>query len=244
MTQAPKKTAIVTGASKGIGRAVCLELARAGYFLIINFRSDEPGANETLTQVRAEGSDGEIAGFDVSDHVAVQAAMDDLLDRYPQIDVLVNNAGIIADGLFVMMPREDWHSVIDTGLHGFFNVTRPVVEKMLKNKRGAIVSIASASALVGNRGQANYSAAKGGLISASRSLAAEVARLGVRVNVVAPGLIATDMIGDLPLKNIKSMIPMARIGQPAEVAQAVRFFCSDASSYITGQVLSVNGGMF
>ena len=236
--------ALVTGASKGIGQAICVELAKQGYRVLINYRTDESGALATLAKVRSLGGEGEVVAFDVTDDNVVSAALDDLLARYSQMDVLVNNAGIIADGLFVMMPSKDWHRVIDTGLHGFFNVTRPVVEKMIKNKRGAIVSIASASALVGNRGQTNYAAAKGGLISASRTLAAEVARLGVRVNVVAPGLIDTAMVADLPLKNIKSMIPMARIGKPDEVARAVGFLCSEAASYITGQVLSVNGGMF
>ncbi len=238
------KVAIVTGASKGIGRAICIELARGGYFLIVNYRSDQAGAAETLAMVRTKGADGQIVQFDVTDFQAVRTAIGDISAGFETIDVLVNNAGITADNLFVMMSRKNWHSVIDTGLHGFFNVTRPVVEKMIVKKRGAIVSIGSVSALVGNRGQANYSAAKAGLIAASRTLAAEVARLGVRVNVVAPGLIDTDMIRNVPLKNIKSMIPMARIGKPGEVAGAVGFLCSDAASYITGQVLSVNGGMF
>lgn len=238
------KVAIVTGASKGIGRAICIELARCGYFLIVNYRSDQAGAAETLEMVRTEGADGQIVQFDVTDFQAVRTAIGDISAGFETIDVLVNNAGITADDLFVMMSRKNWHSVIDTGLHGFFNVTRPVVEKMIVKKQGAIVSIGSVSALVGHRGQANYSAAKAGLIAASRTLAAEVARLGVRVNVVAPGLIDTDMIRNVPLKNIKSMIPMARIGKPVEVAGAVGFLCSDAASYITGQVLSVNGGMF
>ncbi|HAR99485.1 MAG TPA: 3-oxoacyl-ACP reductase, partial [Syntrophus sp. (in: bacteria)] len=157
---------------------------------------------------------------------------------------LVNNAGITADGLFLMMPRHDWDAVIKTTLGGFYNMTKPVLRKMLRKKRGAVVSMASVSALVGNRGQANYAAAKAGLIAASRALASEVARLGVRVNVVAPGLIATDMIKDAPVENIKEMIPMGRIGRPEEVAKVVRFLCSDDASYITGQVISVNGGMF
>jgi 3-oxoacyl-[acyl-carrier protein] reductase len=243
MNPSAKKVAIVTGASRGIGRAVCVELARCGFFLIINFRSDESGALETLRRVEAEGSAGEIMQFDVADPDAVQAAVDQIIQRHPSIDVLVNNAGITADELFVLMSQKNWHAVIDTSLHGFYNITRPVLEKMVVEKKGAVVSIASVSAFMPNRGQANYAAAKAGLIGASRSVAAEVARLGVRVNVVAPGLIETDMIKNLPLQNIKSLIPMARVGRAEEVAKVVRFLCSEDASYITGQVITVNGGM-
>jgi 3-oxoacyl-[acyl-carrier protein] reductase len=238
-----KKVAIVTGASRGIGRAVCVELARCGFFLIINYRSDESGALETLQRVEAEGSAGEIMQFDVVDPQPVQAAVDQIIQRHASIDVLVNNAGITADELFVLMSKKSWHAVIDTSLHGFYNITRPVLEKMVVEKKGAVVSIASVSAFMPNRGQANYAAAKAGLIGASRAVAAEVARLGVRVNVVAPGLIETDMTKNLPLPNIKSLIPMARIGRAEEVATVVRFLCSEDASYITGQVITVNGGM-
>jgi 3-oxoacyl-[acyl-carrier protein] reductase len=243
MSGRERKLAVVTGGSKGIGRAVCVELARCGYFLVVNYRTDRPGAEQTLNMVRSQGADGELLGLDVSDFDAAQAAVAQILERHPTIDVLVNNAGITADELFVMMSRRDWHAVIDTSLHGFYNVTRPVVEKMVVEKKGAIVSIASVSALMGNRGQANYAAAKAGLIGASRALASEVARLGVRVNVVAPGLIETEMIKNFPLKNLKSLIPMARVGQPEEVARVVRFLCSDDAAYVTGQVVCVNGGM-
>ncbi len=239
-----KKTAIVTGGSRGIGRAVCVELARCGYFVIVNYRSGTPAAAETLALVEDQGGSGELMPFDVTDYDATQTAVGRIIDDHGPIEILVNNAGNTADELFVMLSRRKWHSVIDTSLNGFFNVTRPVLENMVVRKRGAIVSMASVSALVGNRGQANYSAAKSGLIGASRAVASEVARLGVRINVVAPGLIDTDMIKDIPLKNIKSMIPMARIGRPEEVAKTVRFLCSDDASYITGQVISVNGGMF
>ena len=239
-----EKVALVTGASKGIGQAIGVELAKSGYRIVINFKSDEKGAIKTLEMVRQAGSDGQIMQFDVSDFDQTQSAVDDILKENGAIDALVNNAGITADNLFIMMPRRDWNAVIDISLSGFYNVTKPVLEKMIRLKRGAVVSIASVAALLGNRGQANYSAAKAGLIGASRSVASEVARLGIRVNVVAPGLIETDMIKDAPVENIKNLIPMARIGQPQEVARVVRFLCSEDASYITGQVISVNGGMF
>jgi len=242
--QSTKPTALVTGASKGIGRAICIELARSGCYMVINYHTDKDGALKTLDLVREAGSDGEIYPFDVRDAAASENAVEDIAGRYGAIDILVNNAGIIADGLFMMMSPDNWHSVIDTGLNGFYNITRPVIEQMVRRKKGTVVSISSASSLMANRGQANYSAAKAGLNAASRSVAAEVARLGIRVNVVAPGLIDTDMIKDAPVKEIKNMIPMARLGRSEEVAKVVRFLCSEDASYITGQVISVNGGMF
>jgi 3-oxoacyl-[acyl-carrier protein] reductase len=238
------KIAIVTGGSRGIGRAVCIELASCGYYVIINYRSNKSAAEETLGMIESYASGGKIMDFDVTDYDATHSAIHRIISDHGPIDALVNNAGNTADELFVMLSRKKWHSVIDTSLHGFFNITRPVLENMVVRKKGSIVSMASVSALIGNRGQANYSAAKAGLIGASRAIASEVARLGVRVNVVAPGLIDTEMIKDIPVKNIKSLIPMARIGRPEEVAKTVRFLCSDDASYITGQVISVNGGMF
>jgi 3-oxoacyl-[acyl-carrier protein] reductase len=239
-----QKVAIVTGGSKGIGRAICLELAQRGYYTVINYMRDKEGAEQTLVKVQDLGGQGEIYQFDVRDGEATERAVEDLAGRLGRIDVLINNAGIIADGLFMMMPPKNWQSVIDTTLTGFYNMTRPVIEKMVRRRSGAIVSISSASSLMANRGQANYSAAKAGLNAASRSVAAEVARLGIRMNVVAPGLIDTDMIEKAPKDHIKTLIPMARIGKPEEVAKVVGFLCSDDASYVTGQILSVNGGMF
>ena len=236
--------ALVTGGSKGIGRAICVEMAKSGYQVIVNYRSDAAGAEETLSLVEQHGSRGMCLPFDVSDGAATQLAMEKIFAAYPAVDALVNNAGQIADELFVMMTEEKWRSVIDVTLQGFYNVTRPVLEKMVVQRRGAVVSIASVAGVMGNRGQANYAAAKAGLIGASRSVAFEVARLGIRVNVVAPGLIQTGMIEAAPIQKIKAMIPMARLGGADEVARVVRFLCSEDASYITGQVLSVNGGMF
>jgi len=239
-----QKIAVVTGGSRGIGRAIAVELAAHGYQIVITYKTNDEAAAETLRLIREAGGSAEAVRFDVGNAAEAEGAINDLLGRLERIDVLVNNAGVTADGLFLMMPRRDWNAVIDTTLHGFFNMTKPVLRVMLRRKSGSIVSLSSVSALVGNRGQANYAAAKAGLIAASRVLSSEVARLGIRVNVVAPGAVDTDMIRDAPVENIKQMIPMGRIGRPEEVAKVVRFLCSDDASYITGQVISVNGGMF
>jgi 3-oxoacyl-[acyl-carrier protein] reductase len=235
--------ALVTGASRGIGRAIAIELGAHGMHVAVNYKSNEAAARETLASIEAAGGHGELCQFDIADEATASKALSTLLGKHERIAALVNNAGVVADGLFAMMSSADWHKVTDTSLGGFFNVTKPVIQKMITQKSGSVVTISSVSGLVGNRGQANYAAAKAGLMGATRALAAEVARIGIRVNVVAPGIIETDMTKDLPLDVLKKMIPMARYGKPEEVARVVRFLCSDDASYITGQVISVNGGM-
>jgi len=239
-----RKIAIVTGGSRGIGRAIAYELAANGYYVIITYKSNDAHAQETVNMIQENCGGAEAVKFDVADTEEAAVQMKSICARFQNIQVLINNAGITSDGLFMLMTDAEWNSVIDTSLKGFYNVTQPALKKMAVNHSGSIVSISSVSALMGNRGQCNYAAAKAGIIAASKALACEVARSGIRVNVVAPGLIDTEMIRDVPVMKIKEIIPMARIGKPEEVAKVVRFLCSDDASYVTGQVISVNGGMF
>ncbi|HAR48933.1 MAG TPA: 3-oxoacyl-ACP reductase, partial [Smithella sp.] len=211
--------------------------------VIINFKSNKAAAQETLNLVRSAGGDGEISQFDVTDNTQTKDAVKTIIEHHKNIQVLINNAGITADGLFMLLGEDEWDSVINTSLKGFYNMTKPVLREMVRKKRGSIVSVSSLSALMPNRGQANYAAAKAGIIAASRALATEVARFGIRVNLVAPGLIETDMIKETPVEQIKQIIPMARLGKPEEVANVIRFLCSDDASYITGQVIGINGGI-
>ena len=238
-----KRIALVTGGSRGIGRAICLELAKSEYYLVINYLSNIQAAKETLDLVRKIGGEGETICFDVGNQEDTQNSIQSLLERTGSIEVLVNNAGVIEDSLFVLMSCEEWLKVVNTSLNGFYNVTKPVLKKMVGEKHGSIVTISSVSAQLGSRGQANYSAAKAGIEGASRALAREVGRLGVRVNVVAPGLIETEMTEEFPKNFIRQWVPLGRAGFPEEVAKVVRFLCSNDASYITGQVIGVNGGI-
>lgn len=237
--------ALVTGGSRGIGRAVCVALAKNGYNILINCVRGTAEAEKTLALVRETGQDGAIVQFDVSDTSQVRAALTTWSDTHPEeyIEVLVNNAGIRHDDVLLFMDEASWHKVIATTLDGFYNVTKNVLEQMLLHKHGRIVNIASLSGQTGIAGQTNYSAAKGGLIAATKALALEVARKGVTVNAVAPGFIKTDMLEGLDEKELAKGVPMRRLGTPEEVASLVCFLASADAAYITGEVISINGGL-
>ncbi len=237
--------ALVTGASRGIGRAIAVRLAKDGYRIIINYASNRTEAENTLAQVREAGSDGELLQFDVADGAAVQAALAEWHGRHDgdYISVLVNNAGIRKDGLLLWMPEDDWHKVLSVSLDGFYHVTQPLLKNMLVAKWGRIINIVSLSGIKGMPGQTNYSAAKGGLIAATKALALEVAKKKVTVNAIAPGFIKSDMTADLNEAELKKTIPAGRFGEPEEVADLAAFLVSDAAGYITGEVISINGGI-
>ncbi|HTE05929.1 MAG TPA: 3-oxoacyl-ACP reductase FabG [Planctomycetota bacterium] len=234
--------ALVTGASRGIGAAIAKRLAAAGHPVIVNFRSDEAGAAAVVAAIEAAGGEAVAARFDVADAAATQAALDALLADPRPIGVLVNNAGLARDAAFPAMSRQAWDDVLRTSLDGFFHVTRPLVMPMVQRRWGRIISISSLSALRGVRGQVNYSAAKAGLIGATRSLAQELARRKITVNAVAPGLIDTEMATGVP-DVVKAQIPAARLGRAEEVAALVAFLASDDAAYITGQVIGIDGGL-
>lgn len=240
------KYALVTGGSRGLGRAVCLKLAAQGYPVLINYKSNEDAALDTKRLVEEAGGQAELMPFDVSVQAEVEAAVDKWQDAHKEdyIAVLVNNAGIRRDNLMIFMQDDDWNSVLNTNLNSFFYLTRRVLKNMLSKRWGRIVNMASLSGLKGLAGQTNYSAAKAALIGATKALAQEVAARKITVNAVAPGFIATDMTKELPEDELKKMIPVGRFGQPEEVAAAVGFLASDEAAYITGEVISVNGGLY
>ena len=241
------KYALITGGSRGLGKAVCLEIAGMGIPVIINFQSNETAAEEVKAAIEANGGHAELMKFDVSNQSEVENALEAWEESHPDdyIAYLVNNAGIRRDNVMFMMPDADWHSIINTSLDGFFYVTRKLLPNMMKRKHGGhIVNMASLSGLKGMQGQVNYSAAKAALIGATKALALEVAARNVTVNAVAPGFIDTDMTKELPQDELKQMIPMKRFGKPEEVAALVKFLLSDAASYITGEVISINGGLY
>lgn len=240
------KFALVTGGSRGIGRAICIKMAGMGYNLLINYKSNEEEANNTLALVREKGVDGEIIQFDVSDKEAIMSKLGGWMEANTDkvIEVLVNNAGIREDGLMMWMKDEQWDSVIKTNLDGFFYVTRLVVNSMLQKKYGRIINIVSLSGLKGLPGQTNYSAAKAGVIGATKALAQEIGRKGITVNAVAPGFIKTDMTEGLNEAELKNMVPLKRFGTPEEVAHTVGFLATEGAAYITGEIISVNGGLY
>jgi 3-oxoacyl-[acyl-carrier protein] reductase len=237
-----KARALVTGASRGIGAAIAQELARIGHPVIVHHRSNTAAAERVRAAIVEQGGQAELAQFDVADAAATREAIEGLLAG-GEIGVLVNNAGVAHDAPFPAMKPEQWRAVISTALDGFFNVTQPLVMPMARRRWGRIVNMSSISGLVGNRGQVNYSAAKAGILGATRSLAQELAKRNVTVNAVAPGLVETDMTVDLPRDEVLKLIPMRRFGRADEVAKLVAFLVGEDAGYITGQVIGINGGM-
>lgn len=240
------KYALVTGASRGIGRAVAIRLSREGYNVIINYLSNDSAASEVMDEIVSSGGKAELLKFDVSDPGAVDCALENWENSHPgeYISVLVNNAGVRDDSLMVFMSDEQWKKVLSTDLDSFFYVTRRLLKNMLSRRFGRIVNIASLSGLKGLPGQTNYSAAKGALIAATKALAQETAKRKVTVNAVAPGYISTDMVSGLDENELKGLVPAGRFGRPEEVAAAVSFLVSEDASYITGETISVNGGLY
>ena len=237
------KRALVTGGSGGIGTAICHRLAADGHHVIVHANRSRAKADAIVAAIRAKSGSAEVVAFDITDRAASAAALEALLEHGP-IQILVNNAGIHDDAVFPGMTGEQWDSVLDVSLNGFFNVTQPLTMPMIRTRWGRIINISSVAGITGNRGQVNYSAAKGALHAASKSLALELASRNITVNVVAPGIIATDMIeGSFDAETIKQIVPMKRAGKPEEVADLVAFLASAQAAYISGQIISINGGM-
>jgi len=240
-------SALITGASKGIGRAIAIQLARDHKLhILINYSSDTNAAEQTLDTITQDGGSAELLQFNVGNKPEVDKAIGNWNESHPQhfIRVLVNNAGMARDSLFMWMSEKNWDDVIDTSLKGMFNVTQSVLRYMIKNKAGRIINIASVSGLKGVAGQTNYSAAKAGIIGATKSLAQEVGRMNITVNAIAPGFINTAMVEGINMENYMRAIPVGRVGEPEEVAHLASFLASDKSSYITGEVININGGLY
>lgn len=242
-----KKCALVTGGSRGIGKAICLKLAKdLQYHVLINYQSNEAAALETKQLIENEGGSAEIIGFNVASLEETQSALNSWKEINPEavVEVIVNNAGITRDGLFMWMQPNDWKNVIDTSLNGFYNVTNFFIQEMLRSKYGRIINMVSVSGVKGTPGQTNYSAAKGALVAATKALAQEVAKRKITVNAVAPGFIKTDMTAELDEKELTKMIPANRFGEAEEVADLVAFLASKKSGYITGEIININGGIY
>jgi len=241
------KCALVTGGSRGIGSAICKKLATdSEYHILINYQSNQAAAEQTLEAVKELGGKGEIIKFNVSDAAEATTVLNQWQEANPDaiVEVIVNNAGIAKDGLFMWMSSEDWSSVINTSLNGFFNVTNFFIQKMLRNKYGRIINMVSVSGVKGTPGQTNYSAAKGALVAATKALAQEVGKRNITVNAVAPGFIRTEMTKNLDEKELIKMVPANRFGEADEVADLVSFLASKKASYITGEVININGGIY
>lgn len=237
------KRALITGGSGGIGAAICHRLAADGHHIIVHANRSRTKADAIVAEICAKNGSAEAVAFDITDRAASAAALEVLLEHGP-IQILVNNAGIHDDAVFPGMTGEQWDSVLDVSLNGFFNVTQPLTMPMIRTRWGRIINISSVAGITGNRGQVNYAAAKGALHAASKSLALELASRNITVNVVAPGIIATKMItGSFDAETIKQIVPMKRAGKPEEVADLVAFLASTQAAYISGQVISINGGM-
>ena len=241
------KCAIITGGSRGIGRAICEKLAvDSPYHILINYQSNEQAAQETLESVQRLGGTGQLLHFDVTDKEQTERVLSQWQEanKEAQVEVIVNNAGITRDGLFMWMPYEEWDKVLKTTLDGFYHVTHFFLQKMLRQRTGRIINVASVSGVKGTAGQVNYSAAKGALVAATTELAQEVAKRNITVNAVAPGFIQTDMTAELDEKELSKLIPMGRFGKVQEVAELVSFLASEKASYITGEVIHINGGIY